>query len=180
MSCKPVTDSIQRFVLHLSDREAIDCLLTELALKDHLHGGSDRSDEESGLGLLDASSARHPTTPQRRSVRIEDNGIYHTPTRGPMSPGLEDVPTGTTVVSNDVGRRGENDFAAYFDNLNALEIAAVSGAKKFLSQRVIQKIIEKMWAGDIVFWETLSVDSEKKAKVYNKKYLLQFPQIFPR
>jgi hypothetical protein len=118
---------------------------------------------------LGRNGARDVATPNRRSVRIEDNGIYHTPARSPISPGLEDIPTGTTAINTDVGRDGDDSYAAYFDNLNALEIAAVSGAKKFLSQRVIQKIIEKMWTGDIVFWETLSVDSEKKPRVYNKK-----------
>lgn len=62
-----------------------------------------------------------------------------------------------------------DDFASSFQNLNALEIAAVSDAKKFLSQRVVQRIIESIWRGDIIFWETLSVDSVKDAKVYNKK-----------
>ena len=62
-----------------------------------------------------------------------------------------------------------DDFTASFDNLNALEIAAVSDAKKFLSQRVVQRIIESIWRGDIVFWETLDVGSEKEAKIYNKR-----------
>src|ERR1700761_9564690 len=103
------SDGKQRLVLHLSDREAMDCLLTELVLKTSL---PDRTDEESGLGLLDPEAAREPETPQRRSVRIEDNGIYRTPIRSQVSPGIEDVPTGTTVVNNDVGRQGEDGFAA--------------------------------------------------------------------
>jgi hypothetical protein len=160
-----------RFVLHLSDREAIDYLLTELSFTDYLH----ESDEEAGLGLMDSTANQDPATPQKR-VRIENNGVYHTPLRVPTSPGLENIPTGTTVVNEDVGRHGESGFAAYFDNLNALEIAAVSGAKKFLSQRVVQKMLEKVWSGDIVFWETLSVNSEKKPKMYNKKWVLQMSE----
>ena len=36
----------------------------------------------------------------------------------------------------------ENDeFAASFESLNALEIAAVSGAKKFLSQHIVQRMV---------------------------------------
>ena len=62
-----------------------------------------------------------------------------------------------------------NDFIASFDNLNALEVAAVSDAKKFLSQRVVQRIIENIWRGDIVFWETLDVNAEKEARMYNKR-----------
>jgi hypothetical protein len=60
------------------------------------------------------------------------------------------------------------DFASTFANLNALEIAAVAGAKKFLSQRSIQHIVDEIWKGDIVFWDTLSTHSTKKAKAYRK------------
>lgn len=55
------------------------------------------------------------------------------------------------------------------ENLSALEIAAVSGAKKFLGQRPVQKIINGLFKGDIVFWETLSVDSVKRPRKYNRK-----------
>ncbi|KAH8728725.1 hypothetical protein GQ44DRAFT_31765 [Phaeosphaeriaceae sp. PMI808] len=55
------------------------------------------------------------------------------------------------------------------ENLSALEIAAVSGAKKFLSQRPIQRVINGLWRGDIVFWETLSVASVKRPRKYNRR-----------
>lgn len=155
-----------RFVLHLSDREAIDLLLTELPLDRSV---SLNGDEESGLGLLH-SSRDEPSTPRPKHVRIPSSSYANTPpSRIIRSPGLEDVPTGITATENDLGHSDSSGYAAYFDSLNALEIAAVSGAKKFLSQRVVQKIIEKIWRGDIVFWETLDVDSVKQAKVYNKK-----------
>jgi len=80
--------------------------------------------------------------------------------------------TGKTDLLDDQDR-----FASSFDELNALEIAAVSGAKKFLSQRVVQKIVESIWRGDIIFWETLSVDSVKEAKVYNPKYASIVPTL---
>lgn len=57
---------------------------------------------------------------------------------------------------------------ASFVGLNALEIAAVAGAKKFLSQRVVQKTVDDIWNGHIIFWESLSVHSKKRAKFYNK------------
>jgi hypothetical protein len=61
------------------------------------------------------------------------------------------------------------DFVTSFDNLNALEVAAVTNAKRFLAQRVVQRVIESIWKGDIVFWETLELGSEKGAYIYNKK-----------
>ena len=53
--------------------------------------------------------------------------------------------------------------------LNALEIAAVASAKKFLSQRLVQKVVQDIWDGNIIFWESLSVNAIKKARVYNKR-----------
>ena len=54
--------------------------------------------------------------------------------------------------------------------LNALEIAAVANAKKFLGQRLVQKVVQDIWDGNIIFWESLSVNAIKKARVYNKRY----------
>lgn len=61
----------------------------------------------------------------------------------------------------------ENDPTASFINLNALEIAAIADAKRFLSQHVVQKIITGIWNGDIIFWDSLSVRSTKKPRFYN-------------
>lgn len=38
-----------------------------------------------------------------------------------------------------------DEFTAQFENLSALEIAAVSNSKKFLKQRPVQKIINGLW-----------------------------------
>ncbi|CAK7211992.1 hypothetical protein SCUCBS95973_001311 [Sporothrix curviconia] len=61
----------------------------------------------------------------------------------------------------------EEDPTAPFVHLNALEIAAVADAKRFLSQNVVQKIITGIWNGDIVFWDRLEVDAIKKPRFYN-------------
>lgn len=62
----------------------------------------------------------------------------------------------------------EEEPMSSFVGLNALEIAAVAGAKTFLSQRIVQKTVDDIWNGHIIFWESLSVHSKKKAKFYNK------------
>lgn len=61
----------------------------------------------------------------------------------------------------------EDDPTAAFEGLNALEIAAVANAKRFLSQHVVQKIISGIWNGDIVFWDTMAVNSSKHPHFYN-------------
>lgn len=63
----------------------------------------------------------------------------------------------------------EDDPTSSFIGLNALEIAAIADAKKFLSQRLVQKIIYGIWIGDITFWESLSIHTQKKPGFYNKR-----------
>lgn len=62
---------------------------------------------------------------------------------------------------------GEEDPTAPFVGLNALEIAAVADAKRFLGQNVVQKIITGIWNGDIVFWDRIEVGAVKKPRFYN-------------
>jgi hypothetical protein len=70
--------------------------------------------------------------------------------------------TGSTAVDEQ-----ENDPTAPFIHLNALEIAAIADAKRFLSQHIVQKIVTGIWNGDIVFWDSLSIHSVKKPRFYN-------------
>jgi len=63
----------------------------------------------------------------------------------------------------------EEDPTSSFTGLNGLEIAAVADCKRFLSQRIVQKILNGIWNGDITFWESLSEHTQKKPQFYNKK-----------
>lgn len=58
-----------------------------------------------------------------------------------------------TMSSDDDDEEVEEDPTKPFVTLNALEIAAVADAKRFLSQHVVQKIVTGIWNGDIVFWD---------------------------
>jgi hypothetical protein len=53
--------------------------------------------------------------------------------------------------------------------LNALEIAAVAQAKRFLAQRSVQNIIASIWRGDIIFWNSLNVATRKRPQRYNPR-----------
>lgn len=61
----------------------------------------------------------------------------------------------------------DEDPTVSFKGLNALEIAAIADAKRFLSQHVVQKIITGIWNGDIIFWDSLSVNATKRPRYYN-------------
>lgn len=74
------------------------------------------------------------------------------------------------------GAVDEEDPTSSFTGLNALEIASVADCKRFLSQGVVQKIITGIWNGDIIFWETLSRGTKKKAQFYHESH----PDAFTR
>ena len=149
-----------RFLAHLSEGELIDYLLYELAhpgqqnddqfgtLQDRPTGqsgrGSSRDNFDEMTGLLSARSPYHERHHTGHSQRFGANGF--------TSGGKEEDPT------------------LPFVHLNALEIAAVADAKKFLSQRIVQKVVNGIWCGDIVFWDSLNAQTKKKAQKYNKRY----------
>ncbi|KAK9465862.1 hypothetical protein V1512DRAFT_292047 [Lipomyces arxii] len=53
--------------------------------------------------------------------------------------------------------------------LSALELAILGDAKKFLLSRPVEQIISSIWEGRIVFWDSISVKSKKKAMFYNPR-----------
>lgn len=135
-----------RFVSHLSESERIDYLLHELPPVASGHGNfEDHEDHDDGSADLPALSRSDIGAAERAGLLVGQSrkvlNIHET----------DDEPISTFV------------------GLNALEIAAIVDAKKFLSQRVVQNIVDDIWNGRIIFWESLSVYSRKKAKVYNKK-----------
>ncbi|EME78250.1 uncharacterized protein MYCFIDRAFT_58413 [Pseudocercospora fijiensis CIRAD86] len=146
LSCELVA---WRFITHLTHRETIEYLCTDLPGTGldsaQTNGDIEAADDEF---LEEAENERAPLldTP---SPRLEDSFYDESPR----------LPTDTF----------QSDFSSTFAGLNALEIAAVSDAKKFLRQKTIQHIIDGIWKGDIVFWETLSTHSCKEAKVYRPK-----------
>ncbi|KAK4956063.1 hypothetical protein LTR28_005998 [Elasticomyces elasticus] len=143
-----------RFVAHLSEREAIDYLLYELPPSS---GGSRKpsdADMRSHSGRY-LSSADALTPPEQRPLLRGHTAVHGSQADRPT---IDNVP-----------RSDRTGLASSYEGLNALEIGAVADAKKFLSQRSVQRIINGIWKGDIVFWETLSTHSVKQAQLYNKK-----------
>jgi hypothetical protein len=135
-----------RFVTHLTEREAIDALCSSLPpmSKEEASNGTNGSPEN-----LDGAQGEDDRTPLLDEGAEADESFY------------DDDPSASRS-------QDETCFALAFAGLNALEIAAVVEAKKFLSQKAIQRIIDGIWKGDIVFWESLSTHSIKHAQLYNK------------
>ncbi|KAF8855335.1 hypothetical protein BDZ45DRAFT_805084 [Acephala macrosclerotiorum] len=71
----------------------------------------------------------------------------------------------------------EGDPTSAFTGLNGLEIAAVADCKKFLSQKVVQKIVHGIWRGDITFWQDLNAHTKKKPSFYNRRHSDYFTRL---
>ncbi|PKS09265.1 hypothetical protein jhhlp_003879 [Lomentospora prolificans] len=148
-----------RFLGRLSEREAVDYCLYEIPELDRPDPIPETIEEE-------PSSERSPLLPHsngsygRRSMASAVGSVK----RGQL---LQSLSRLTASFNIEEGQNEEEDPTAPFRGLNALEIAAISDSKKFLSQGVVQKIITAIWNGDIVFWDRLSVDGIKKPRYYN-------------
>ncbi|KAH0090594.1 hypothetical protein KCU60_g13216, partial [Aureobasidium melanogenum] len=145
-----------RFIIGLADREIIDSLLYELQIPDNSETDTQIVDENQPE-LLSPVSEQSPLLP-RSSLR--SRGSY----RSRLT-----IPEAYDGAAEESTAATDAELAEQFDGLNALEIAAVSGAKKFLCQKQVQRIINAIWTGDIMFWSKLSADAQKKAQIYQRK-----------
>lgn len=80
---------------------------------------------------------------------------------------IEENPGQGENQTSDTSR--DKDDLVSFKHLNSLQLAVIANAKRFLSQHVVQKIIEAIWHGDIVFWDSVSAYSTKKPRYYNPR-----------
>lgn len=142
-----------RFLTHLSEREVVDYCLYEIP--DPGHGQGPAPDEENGgrrssdevdenTALLAQSWADTVNTAKSAITHNGSNKRYQL---------MKSISRLTVLYEDDDGDGEGEDPTKPFVTLNALEIAAVADAKRFLSQHVVQKIITGIWNGDIVFWE---------------------------
>ncbi|KAK1749846.1 calcium channel YVC1 [Echria macrotheca] len=175
-----------RFLTHLSEREAVDFCLYEIPEPSPTEPEQRRDEEE---GEVDENSALlaqvwSGTSASARRV-INQTGSSR---RNMLLQSISRLTMSMAAESDD--DEEEDDPTAPFTNLNALEIAAIADAKRFLSQTVVQKIVTGIWNGDIIFWDNLSVHAVKKPRFYNRatadpfsrlrvpKYLKAFEVVF--
>lgn len=152
-----------RFLTQICERDAVDFCLYELPeVSTSEEGEGERTyeptpDEQSSL--LPQFRARDnltPTLARPESRRVELlRSISH---------------LGTSIAGSDNEDHDEEDPTTSFTGLNALEIAAVADCKKFLSQKIVQKIVTGIWDGDITFFQSLSENTVKKPQFYNKRH----------
>lgn len=125
-----------RFLTHLSEKEAIDYLLHELPGPNGLPAEAPVSHDvvESGYARSSGKDVDHD---ERSPLLRNQIGLN-------KRPGLLQFEHHHQAHSPDLT---EGDPTVSFIGLNTLEIAAIADAKKFLSQRVVQKIVDDIWSG---------------------------------
>ncbi|KAH9882137.1 hypothetical protein J1614_001309 [Plenodomus biglobosus] len=133
-----------QFVTSLKDSDIMEFLLVELPPL-----ASPRSQATEETQGVQGNGRGAPQSNERTPLLPTSNGDYF----GHDSPAVSRF----------------SSLTSQCENLSALEIASVSGAKKFLGQRPVQKIINGLFKGDIVFWETLSLNSVKRPRKYNRR-----------
>jgi hypothetical protein len=148
-----------QFLTYLSEKELIDYLLYELPAS---NGRPNRSGLEE---IRDDEDTEESTALLRR-------GSSHSA----FGPPEQDLPSTSSTAQQDASltkARAVGDdhdpISESFEGLNALEIAAVANAKKFLSQNQVQKTVTAIWDGDIIFWDSLSIHSVKRAQMQSRR-----------
>ncbi|KAI4604037.1 hypothetical protein KJ359_000164 [Pestalotiopsis sp. 9143b] len=158
-----------QFVLTLSERDTLDYLLFELR-SDGSFAPPDE-DEEAACGVTHvenrASQSGLPAPPMNGPT--ERTALLPGRTTGNSSAAQSRASSATFTNQHQECTDNEpSAFSKPFVDLNTLEIAAVSNAKKFLSQRVVQDLIDAIWRGDVVFWDVLTAHAVKKPRIYRR------------
>ncbi|KAF7903218.1 uncharacterized protein EAF01_006267 [Botrytis porri] len=152
-----------RFLSRVSERDAVDFCLYELP-SPTLQRSTDGAVEEPEESQATEHSTLLPQFRERDSPPST-----RPPSRNKKTELLRSISHMGSFFTHDDMDDDEDDPTSSFTGLNALEIAAVADSKKFLAQRIVQKIITGIWKGDITFWESLSEHTQKKAQFYNRK-----------
>ena len=150
-----------QFLTSLSEKELIEYLTWELpSYSDNKTPSSTpRSNGDLGHFVTD----REESAPLLEPHSPSPDGL------GPPRRATFGTTDGAEDELHDVSPEAEDALALSLAGMNALEIAAIADAKHFISQRPVQKLIDDLWEGDVIFWENLSVHAVKKARVYNKR-----------
>ncbi|QKX53072.1 uncharacterized protein TRUGW13939_00143 [Talaromyces rugulosus] len=146
-----------QFLTSLSHRETIEFLLQDLLdSRQHSINIGDAERGSSGYAAItEEPRISHERTPLLSASASSGHGFFES---------NRSFSTGVTFDATSIyGTHSE------FDGVNALEIAAIVHAKKFLSQKVVQKIIDDIWRGEIIFWDSLNVHAKKMPHVLRKK-----------
>lgn len=142
-----------RFLTHLSEREVVDYCLYEIPDPGHGSDSATAQDEENGRQSEEVDENTALLAQWSSTVNMAKSAVTHNGSSKRYQL-MKSISRLTVLYEDDDDNDEKEDPTKPFVTLNALEIAAVADAKRFLSQHVVQKIITGIWNGDIVFWES--------------------------
>ncbi|KAF5017064.1 hypothetical protein F66182_11062, partial [Fusarium sp. NRRL 66182] len=131
-----------RFLTRLSEREAVNFCLYEIPNLDNQEAEADGNGNGNGNGNAadEEAGESSPLLSHLRSIENRRRGPGPGPAGSSMKRNqLLSSLSRLTMTSDDDDSDGENegDPTSSFKNLNALEIAAIADAKRFLSQHIV-------------------------------------------
>ncbi|KAJ5712474.1 hypothetical protein N7493_008942 [Penicillium malachiteum] len=149
-----------QFLCHLNQSETIEFLLEELPIP-RRNSTNIFEVERGNSGFAFAGETEATPLLSRSPTPLNLLGLGQTSARAQKNPEHSELRDPDPMY----------DVSRYFQffGLNALEIAAIAHAKRFLSQRVVQRVVNDIWKGEIVFWDSLTVHSTKKPQIFNRK-----------
>ncbi|PGH18424.1 hypothetical protein AJ79_00493 [Helicocarpus griseus UAMH5409] len=157
-----------QFLTYLSRRDTIEYLLEELqessiqsAFENDAEPGFVVSPNNYQTGTNQGNGERRPLLPHTSSL---SRFLGYGTRSAKISQETDNI-----AAANFLEDGSDSDIYAVFCGLNALEIAAIAKAKKFLSQTIVQKVVNDVWIGAIVLWDTLSVHSKKRPQLFHER-----------
>ncbi|KAH8433419.1 uncharacterized protein LDX57_011053 [Aspergillus melleus] len=156
-----------QFLCHLDQRETIEFLLEEIQLYNQ--------------SIVSLAQAERGTAGFAGSVEGHNRRESETiPLLHSSPPSVYNLFGGRSRVGSSFAMDNQGSYSSsqdaqelerfsLFFGLNALEIATIAHAKTFLGQKVVQRVIDNIWKGEIVFWDTLSVHSTKRPHFLDKR-----------
>lgn len=119
-----------------------------------------------------------PLLPGRIMNGLNTNsyGAFRPSTTNRGKPGRNSGPTsaasslhGSTQSRSGHDRHPNDSAAVWYYGLNALEIATIANAKKFLSRSCVQGVINDVWKGRVVLWNDMSLRAKKKPQKFDRR-----------
>jgi hypothetical protein len=150
-----------RFLSRQSEADTVDYCLYEIPGKEAIDANPILPTAFGGIE--EESDELSPLIPGPVGI---SNGLRSASRRAEMQQVIPKLTLSAASTAEDP-RAGIPDRTGHLKSLNALEIAVIANAKRFLSQHLVQKIITGLWHGDIVFWDSVSAHSTKKPRYYN-------------
>lgn len=155
-----------QFLCHLNQRETIEFLLEELPIP--RRHSANLVEAERGASGFSSTGGDAQTGGEATPLLLSSSSSLYRFFGGKGTTETQSSRDYQSTQSSYHEICGTEKYSRFF-GLNALEIATIAHAKRFLSQRVVQRVVDDIWNGQIVFWDSLTVHSTKRPRLFNRR-----------